>query len=215
METLPIYIPLIFIATALLTLVLLYRASGYRRSLIIIAVIWLTMQGVLTMTGFYQVLDSKPPRFALLPLPPVLMIIMLFLTRKGTIFLDGFDAKRLTLLHIVRLPVELVLYSLFIHHVVPQNMTFEGGNLDVLSGLSAPFIWYFGYHKHQLSRGWLIAWNLICLALLFNIVFRALTSLPLAVALVHFPYSWLPGFVVPAVLLAHLVSIHSLILKKS
>jgi hypothetical protein len=102
-------------------------------------------------------------------------------------------------------------------------MTFEGGNLDILSGLSAPFIFYFGYVRPVISRKWLLAWNIACLLLLVNIVSRAVLSAPFVfqrfgfgqpnVALFYFPFSWLPGFVVPAVLLAQLMNLRKLILS--
>jgi len=225
METLPIYIPLGFIATVILTLVLLFRASAYNRTFVLLITGWLVLQAALTLIGFYQVFTAKPPRFGLLVLPPVVAITVLFLTSRGRKFLDSFNSKTLTLLHMVRIPVELVLFGLFIHHALPRLMTFEGGNLDILSGLTAVLIWFFGYVKQKLSRGWLLAWNFAALALLFNIVVRAVLSLPLPfqqfgfeqpnVALVYFPYSWLPAFVVPAVLLAHLINIRKLILKQS
>ncbi len=220
METLPIFIPLGFIAIVLLTLTFLYRAGNYRGLLLVIAITWLLLQGMLSISGFYLVLSSRPPRFGLLLLPPVVSIALLFFNNKGRKFIDGLNGKTLTLLHVVRLPVELILYGLFIHHYIPRLMTFEGGNLDILSGLSAPFIWYFGYKKQKLSKGWLLTWNIICLILLLNIIIRAIFSLPLAfqqfdfeqpnIALLYFPFSWLPGFVVPAVLFAHLVNIRKL-----
>lgn len=223
METLPIFIPLGFIATVLLALVLLYRASGYNRTFLLIISGWLMLQAAFTLAGFYRVFNANPPRFGLLIFPPLIAIILLFVTPKGRVFLNGLNAKALTLLHIVRIAVELVLFGLFVHHAVPRLMTFEGGNLDILSGLTALFIWYFGYVKQKISRGWLLAWNFAALALLFNIVVRAVLSLPLPfqqfgfeqpnTALVFFPYSWLPTFVVPAVLLAHLVNIRKLIIK--
>lgn len=225
METTPIFIPLCFIGTVILTVVLLYRASGYNRTLVLIVTGWLVLQAALTLAGFYQVFSARPPRFGLLVLPPVVAIVILFTTLGGRRFLDSFNGKTLTLLHIVRMPVELILFGLYLHHSVPRLMTFDGGNLDVLSGLTAVFIWYFGYLNHKLSRGWLLAWNFAALALLFNIVLRAVLSLPLSfqqfgfdqpdTALVYFPYSLLPSFVVPAVLLAHLINIRKLILKQS
>jgi hypothetical protein len=66
-------------------------------------------------------------------------------------------------------------------------------------------------------------WNLICLALLANIVIRAVLSLPTDfqqfgfeqpnVAVLQFPYVWLPGLIVPLVLLAHLAAIRQIVLQ--
>jgi hypothetical protein len=223
MEQLPFYIPATFIATTLLTLFFLYKASRYSTVLLVSVLAWLLLQGVLTWSGFYRDATGIPPRFLLLLAPPVLCIAVLFITRGGRKFLNRFDPKMLTLLHLVRLPVELTLYGLFVYHDVPVIMTFEGGNFDILSGLSAPLIYYFAYRKKTLSRGWLLFWNIACLLLLLNIVGRAILSAPFAfqqfgfeqpdVALFGFPFSWLPGFVVPAVLLAHLINLRKLILN--
>jgi len=220
METLPIYISIVFVLTALLTVLLLYKAGGNSKPLIVIALLWLSLQAVAGLMSFYTVTKGTPPRFALLLVPPVVFVTMLFLTKKGRAFIDGFDVKTLTLLHVVRIPVELTLYWLFLHKAVPQIMTFEGRNFDILCGLTAPVIYYFGYVKNALGRKVLLGWNIICLLLLANIVVTAVLSAPFPsqklgfdqpnIAMLYFPFVWLPCFVVPAVLFAHLVSIRRL-----
>jgi hypothetical protein len=92
-------------------------------------------------------------------------------------------------------------------------MTFEGGNLDILSGLSAPLIAYYAVKKPKI----LLAWNFICLALLINIVARALLSAPFPfqqfafdqpnIAILQFPVIWLPTFIVLTVLFGHVTVI--------
>src|SRR5688500_6996599 len=101
----------------------------------------------LGLMGFFKVTDTVPQRFVFLAPPPVLLIISLFFLDKGKRFLDSLDLKFLTLLHIVRIPVELVLYWLFLQKGVPELITFEGRNFDILSGLTAPLIYYFGFVK--------------------------------------------------------------------
>lgn len=145
--------------------------------------------------------------------PPLLLLIGLWLTRRGRRFIDNLRPGQLTLLHVVRIPVEVVLFWLFVGGAVPRLMTFEGQNFDVLSGLSAPFVYYYGFVKRQLPRGFLIAWNGVCLGLLLNIVIMAALSVPSPfqrltfeqpnVALLYFSFGWLPSVVVPLVLLAH------------
>ena len=153
-----------------------------------------------------------------------LVIVLLFTTVKGRRFLDGLDAKYLTILHVVRIPVELVLLWLFLHKDVPVLMTFEGSNYDILSGISAPFVFYFVFIKNKLDRNFLVAWNLICIGLLANIVVIAILSAPFPfqqfafdqpnIAILYFPYVWLPCCIVPLVLLSHLASIRTLLLQK-
>lgn len=225
MEHLPIYIPVIFVLTTLLTVALMYKASNHSKPVIITMLLWLVLQAAIGLLGFYLISGGTPPRFALLLMPPVVLIVILFLTKKGRLLMDGFDAKTLTLIHIVRVPVELTLYWLFLHKAVPGIMTFEGRNFDILCGLTAPLIYYWGYIKNAIGRSALLAWNIACLLLLANIVVTAILSAPFDfqklafdqpnVALFYFPFVWLPCFIVPIALLAHIVNIRKLIKNKN
>lgn len=179
------------------------------------------MQAFIGLTGFYTVTDTIPPRFLLLVLPPILFIIGLFTTSKGRQYVDRLDAKTLTVLHTIRIPVEIVLFWLFVNKTVPELMTFEGRNFDIISGLTAPIIFYFGYIRKQLDRKIILIWNFICLGLLINIVANAILSTPFPfqkfafdqpnIAVLYFPFNWLPSCVVPLVLLSHLATIRQLI----
>ena len=127
-------------------------------------------------------------------------------------------------MHIVRIPAEFVLLCLFLNKTVPGIMTFEGRNFDILSGFTAPLIWYFGYVKKILNEKIILAWNICCTVLLLNIVITAVLSPPFNfqqlafdqpnIAILYFPFIWLPGFIVPAVLLSHLVAIRQLMRYK-
>ena len=132
----------------------------------------------------------------------------------------GLRLEVLTLLHIVRIPVELVLFGLYLHHAVPRLMTFEGRNFDVLAGLTAPLVWWLAFRQQRLGRRGLLIWNGLGLASLLNIVANAVLAVPTPmqqfgfeqpnVAILHFPFVWLPGVVVPLVLLAHVAAIWQL-----
>lgn len=221
METLPLFIPISFIATTLLTVWLFYRSSGKSGVVLIVLSMWLVIQMLIAFSGFYLITDLIPPRFGLLVVPPLIAILMLFATSKGREFLNRLDASWLTILHVVRVPVELVLFALFVYHLVPREMTFEGRNLDILSGLSAPLVFLFGFKMKKVSRSLIIAWNILCLGFLFNIVGHAILSLPTPFqrvafgqpnkALLYFPFVWLPCCIVPLVLLAHLATLRKLV----
>src|SRR3954463_11155813 len=113
MEHLPSYISMIFILTTFFALFLLYKAT-HSYLIILIAAGWLGVQGIVSSTGFYTITNTLPPRFVLIVLPPLVLIIPLFTTSRGRQFIDGLDAKTLTLIHIVRIPVEIVLLLLSI-----------------------------------------------------------------------------------------------------
>lgn len=220
---LPLYVSIVFTLTLLLAFYFIIKAGARSATAISILLLLLIYQGVLGYNKFFTVTDTVPPRFPLLVLPSLLIILFLFATKTGRQFLDSLDAKWLTWLHVVRLPVEIVLFWLFAHKQIPQLMTFEGRNFDILSGITAPLIAYFGYTKLKLGKPGLLLWNFICLALVLNILINGLLSAPTPiqqfafdqpnVGVLQFPFVWLPGFIVPAVLLAHLVCIRTLLRK--
>jgi len=231
-ENLPTYISLTFEVTTFATLLLFIwtiKNSGSEQTrkktapVFIGLVIWLAIQAVLTLKNIYRnETNTLPPKIMLLGiLPAILTITLLFLTSKGRQFIDSLPLKNLAYLNIVRIPVEIVLFWLFLNKAVPELMTFEGRNFDILAGISAPFIAYFGVTKAKLSRQTILTWNFICLGLLANIVVNALLSAPSPmqkfafeqpnIAILNFPFSWLPTFIVPIVLFGHLASIRQLI----
>lgn len=221
MENLPFYISLVFGLTVLLSFLLFYKATNQSKTFAAVAISWLIFQSLVSLSGFYQATNTMPPRVALLGFPPFVMIIVLFSTVKGRQFIDSLNIKTLTLFHIIRIPVELVLFWLFIHKTVPELMTFEGRNFDILSGLSAPIVYYFGFIKNKISKQLMLIWNFVCLGLLINIVVNAVLSVPTPfqqfafeqpnIAILYFPFVLLPSFLVPLVFLSHLASIRQLL----
>jgi hypothetical protein len=221
MENLPLYISIVFICTTVLTLLFFYRAAAYSGITFMLLVAWLAAQYLIGRTGLYAQTGAFPPRFMLLVAPPLLFIIGLFTTSKGRRYLDNLDLRMLTLLHIVRIPVELVLFWLFIYKTIPQLMTFEGRNFDILAGLTAPFIFWLGFRKEQKNKKLLLIWNFICLGLVLNIAVNAALSAPFPfqqfgfeqpnIAVLYVPFVWLPCCVVPLVVLSHLASIRQLL----
>ncbi|MFD2247770.1 hypothetical protein [Pontibacter ruber] len=231
-DNLPTYISLTFALTTVATLSLFLwtiRSSASeitrRRTtlFLIIFTLWLVIQAILTLNNIY---NSDPNSFPLKILlsgvfPAILTIIYAFATQNGRQFIDSLPLKNLTYLHVVRIPVEVVLYWLFLNKTIPELMTFEGRNFDILAGISAPFVAYFGFTRTKLSRRSILIWNFICLGLLINIVVNAILSTPTPiqkfafdqpnVAILHFPFSWLPAFIVPIVLFGHLASIRQLL----
>ncbi len=217
---LPLYISILFVLITIVTVWLFYAATNYNRTALVVLVSWLALQAILSFAGFYQRTDTVPPRLALLIGPPLLVIISLFLSKKGQAFIDEARLDQLTLLHSVRIVVEVVLLLLFIQKAVPKAMTFEGRNFDILAGLTAPLVYYLAFVRKRLSRRALLVWNGLCLGLLINIVLTALLAAPTAfqqtsfdqpnIAIQYFPFVWLPSVVVPIVLFSHLTAIRRL-----
>lgn len=218
MESIPFYISVLFAAIALLTIWFFYKAAGRSFVPVIIISGWAVVQSILALNNFYLDNNSMPPHVALLMVPMLVFIIVILIRAKR--FISNLDLKWLTLLHVVRLPVEIGLYLLYTEKWVPGLMTFEGGNLDILSGLTAPFVYYFTFAKPRLSSRFLFLWNLICLILLINILVRAVLAIPTPfqqlafnqpnTGVLYFPVVLLPAVIVPLVLLSQLAAIKRL-----
>lgn len=221
MEQLPFYPALAMIIITLLTAYILYRAAGKARTVLLIAAAWLLLQAGIGLSGFYTNTSTMPPPFMLTVIPPLVLILVIFLTASGRRFVDSLNLRILTLLHTVRIPVEMVLWALFLYKTVPQAMTFEGRNLDIISGMTAPLVYYIVFVKKWAGPRWLLVWNILCLLLLLNIVVTAIIAAPFPfqqiafdqpnIAVLYFPFCWLPCYVVPAVLFAHLAAIRQLL----
>lgn len=223
MEQVATSIQTVFIIITFLTVWQFYKASNKSKTFLVIILVWMAIQFFLAEKGFYTDQKAIPPRAMLLIMPPTIFTVMFFLTPSGRRFTYQLYLKELTLLHIVRIPVEFVLYYLFVAEAIPQIMTFEGRNFDILAGLTAPFVFYFGFVKNKLSNKTIIIWNVIGLALLINIVtivvlcaktpFQLFAFGQPNIAIGHFPFNWLPSVVVPIVVLSHLSTLRQLIGK--
>ena len=223
MNAIPLFVPAFFGLVTLATLVFFFYATNRSKTAISAALAWLIFQSAMGISGFYLFTSAMPPRFVFSVGPPLLIISLLFITKRGRVFIDSLNLKTFILLHVIRIPVELALFALFSFKVIPELMTFDGRNFDILSGVTAPFIYYFGFVKQGLGNRIILLWNLICLGLLINIVIIAILSAPFQfqklafdqpnIAVLYFPYVWLPSFIVPVVLFSHLVSIRSILLS--
>lgn len=221
----PIYVSVIFIITTILTVALFYRvcktvSSPTANKILIGLMAWIALQGVLSAAGFYLKMDTIPPRFALAVVPAFIAMIYFLTNKTSQNFLDKLSLKDLTMLHICRIPVEIVLLWLFQSQQIPQSMTFEGRNFDILSGLTAlPMAW-FAFQNGEIKRLPLLIWNIICLVLVLIIVTIGILSAPTPfqqwafeqpnVGVLKFPFVWLPSVIVPIVIFSHLISIKRL-----
>jgi len=231
MDNIPSYVPGVFIAIVITVLsfivyAIIQTASKKKSSSSLLPIIilsaWIVMISSLAINNYF--LDySSPPRLLFFLAGPLLCIALLLILPKSRIFLLRMPLTTLHYIHIVRVPVEVVLWWLSIELLIPQEMTFEGKNLDIIAGISAPFAAVFMTGNQRKSRLVGVIWNLISPGLLMNIVVRAISLTPYFFSprlteiantgIFHFPYILLPNFVVPIVLFSHVVSLYQLLYK--
>jgi hypothetical protein len=210
MSTLPFYIPLVFGVSIVMALYFFYRASGRSTGFLLLALGWIILQSVLSASGFYSA-PGKPLRFPLLLMPPVVLGLIYSYTANGRRFFAALDIRMLTLLQLIRLLVEPVLYWLSLYHLIPTVMTFEGKNFDIVMGLTAPLIYYFGFVRRTLPARVILLWNWMGIALLSIVVsIGVYSALHAPLAIQQFPWALLPGFLVPTAFLSHVASIRLL-----
>jgi hypothetical protein len=220
---LPVYISVVFVLTALLTLFFLWKVSSSKMAVIVMAG-WLALQGILAYTGFYLNTSDSFPRIIWSLIPPFGLIIFMLVTKRGTKFTRRLKLKTLHLLHIVRIPTELCLYWLSVYQAVPELMTFRGDNFDIVTGFTALMLYFTSFKRRAVrSVNVLFAWNIIGLVMLGNAVIVGLLSIPGAfqhhahdqpnVAVLYFPFVWLYSFIAMSLLFSHLVMIKRLMIK--
>ncbi len=227
-ENVPGYVSITFILTTFLTVgFLLYAVKQTvfetipAKILIFLLAFWLFFQAILALSGFHQNTQTFPPRVVLFGVLPALLLIIAYFIFFRRSFIEKLPLKTLTLLSVIRFPVEMVLLWLFQNQTVPQSMTFEGKNFDILSGITAPIVYFLAFRGGRVNRPLLIVWNIFALLLLFNIVITAILAFPAISpnlppelqnrAVTYFPYIWLPTVVVPIVLFSHLASLWKLV----
>lgn len=201
-----------FIAITCLSVVLFYFGTGKQNKGFLLYTCWILGIAVLSWLGFFKNTTAMPPRILLVIIPAIIFVIHSF--RK--IELVGLKRNYLIGIHILRIPVELILFQLYLQGKIPVIMTFAGWNFDILMGISAAIIlgWTIITEK-EINPNFFRLWNIVGIVFLTIIVGTAILSAPSPIqqlafdqpnlAILQFPYTLLPAVVVPVVLLSHLL----------
>lgn len=208
---------IIFICSTLLALILFYLGTGKNKRVLLFSAVWLLISGVLAYSGFFENTKAMPPRFALVL---IVINIMAFYFYKITVKKD-LSANLLLAIHALRLPVEIGLHQLFLLKLIPVYMTFHGWNFDIVMGISGLLLaLYVYFSKKELPKTLFLIWNFAGLIFLGVIVVIAILSSPLPfqqlafdqpnIAVLKFPFVFLPGYIVPIVLVSHILLIKKL-----
>lgn len=208
----PLWAKILFLFAVAWTLFFLWRGT---RSWMAVAIAsgWGLVHLLLLKVGFYADTTSLPPRPAALLAPMFVLILAMVLLPAGRRWMQRVDLMALVLLNATRIPVELVLHESWRAGLAPQDMTYAGLNFDIVSGITAVLLALLLALRPGTSRGLLIGWNLLCLALVLNIVAIAVLSIEGPLQRINFdqpnqvvfqtPYVLLPALIVPVVLWSH------------
>ena len=182
---------------------------------------WLVYVGTLSGLGVVSNAALRPPG-VLYIVVPVIAFVALFAvrSRRGGAVAHALPSGLLMGGQVFRVGVELGLHQLWQQGLVPRLMTYEGGNVDIWIGSSAPLVAWL-VRRGVVGSRVAITWNALGLLGLINIIARSALTAPGPLNLIHsevpnlaigtFPYTFIAGFFAPLAVTLHVLSIRKLL----
>lgn len=179
---------------------------------------WLLILMIVSRTGLVN-FTGMPPRFMPIIMIPLATAFIVPFRGQARRWLGAQPHQRLIAPQSFRIVMEVVLWLLFLGGLMPQLMTFEGRNWDIVAGVGAVIASIaISRTSSGSNQRWIgLLFNVIGLALLINVTIHGIGSTPSALRIfetepantlvLEFPWIWLPGFVVPAAYFFHVLSI--------
>lgn len=185
--------------------------------LVIIA--WLLLLGGLAYAGFFRNF-SLPPRPVLAILVPLVILLYLSFSKRFATLLKATPPQWLVFMQSFRIAVELLLWLAFMKGLLPKQMTLEGRNFDILSGILGLVTGFLILKNNSNWKRWALIYNIIGLGLLLNILVIAVLSMPTPIrhfmnepsnaVVAEFPFIYLPGVLVVIALAMHIFSLRQI-----
>ena len=175
---------------------------------------WMAITAAAALSGLIAQWELRPPPVMVLVMVGFVVTIVLACGRFGKRVAMGVPVVGLIVFQSYRFPLELLLHRAYADGVMPVQMSYEGRNFDIATGIAALVIggFYLATNK-AVPRALAWAFNLGGLILLFNIVGIAVASTPvftlfgpdkLNLWVAFFPFIWLPAIFVTLALFGHI-----------
>ena len=191
---------------------------------VLVLTVWTVLLLVLSYNGFFSQFETLPPRPALILLIPLPIVLIIAFSGKGTQLLRSLPPQWVVWIQSFRIAVELLLLLAFLKNLLPVQMTFEGMNFDILSGIFALPVGFLLARKKSYATRLAIAYNVIGILLLLNILVIAVLSMPTPfryfmnepsnTLVAQFPFILLPGILVPIAYTMHIFSLRQLLSRQ-
>lgn len=205
-----------------------YAALNYSKRQKIIAFVavtillfgWLVLIAVVAGTGHLQNYTALPPRILVAVIPPALAISYISVSERVNSLLKVIPPSWLITVQSFRIIMEIFLLLMFLNGAMPKQLTFEGRNFDIITGISAPIFSYLYFYKGSVQKIVILLWNAAGLLLVTNVLLidifsvpgplRKFMNEPSNIIITFYPYVWIPAFIVPFAYLMHILSIKQL-----
>ncbi len=177
------------------------------------AAAWMTATWAAAASGVLRQWEATPPPFVVLVTAIVGLASAIAFSRYGWRLAAGLPISLLIAIQGFRLPLELAMHRMYERGVMPVQMSYSGRNFDIITGFSAFVVAWLVARGHG-GRWLIVAWNVLGLGLLINVVTVAILSTPrfryfgddqLNVWVTYPPFVWLPAVMVLAALAGHLL----------
>jgi hypothetical protein len=146
--------------------------------------VWFAYVGLMGYSGVARNASMRPPGVAFIVVPVLgFVVILAFKVRSSTLAL-AFPVWITLCTQSFRIGVELFLRQLWIDGLIPKVLTFEGANVDIFIGVSAPVVAWLSM-RGRMGMKLALIWNLLGLLSLVNVVTRAVLTAPGALNLIH------------------------------
>lgn len=213
-QDLPLYIPISFLLITVYVVFAFAKSNKVKKSTLPIILGWSVLISILASIGFYQYTEGDTfSTFPLVLIPAAIFIV--YLCRNNS-FYKNRDLRWSIAVHIVRFPVELLLFQLAVRELLPMEMTYKGLNFDIIPGITSILllIWMkFG----TVNKKILLGWNIMGLIFILFILSNGFLSQELLYknfgysvpnrAITYFPIILLGGVIVPIVIYTHISDI--------
>ena len=180
-----------------------------------VAVAYLGVSAALAGAGVLAQVDARPPPAGALFLVLSGGAAALAFSRFGERLL-AWPLGALVGFQVFRVPVEVLLAAAYHDGSVPVEVTYEGHNVDVVTGLLAAGVGLWAWWG-TVPRGVVLAWNALGLALLAVVVatsaasaFGVVETSPRMALPTTWPGVWLPAWLVMLAFFGHLLVFRAL-----
>jgi hypothetical protein len=188
----------------------------FRKTFLALA-LWIVLLGVLSLNGFFADFLKLPPRIGLAVMLPLPLVVWIARSKKGLTLLKLLPPQWPIYLQSFRIVVEIALWLAVRDGALPVQLSVEGRNFDIITGLCALPVGYYCYVKKSAPSWVALAYNILGLLLLTNVVVIAVLSMPTPLRVFHnepantllayFPFIYLPGVLVPLAYTLHVFSL--------
>lgn len=190
-----------------------------KKTILVVALLmWQVYIYIISSLGLLSTYEL-PPRFPIFLIFPTFLFTGIFIYKnRNNAWIRNIKPATLIYIQSFRVLVEILFVFSITEGILPKLVTIEGYNFDMIVGILAPIVAYLVFNKKVASIKVALYWNYLGLAVLASVIFLFLSStfapqiynseVPLiSLEPTKYPYTLIAGFLMPAAVFLHVLSI--------